>query len=290
MRSTTSSRRRLRSRPTRHRRIDAIARVVDEGTVGDPGHVLVHVTEEPDDEIVLGLKSLEVDVHPFSEVAGLTAPPEWSMFGLRVRGTAHHLDGDRPSERTSTTYLLHRSGEESSLLRTGDTVTELSGLASGTLPDLCRRVLGLPTDPAPATTVLLWTVAWLDRILEGWGDLGRRSRLGSSWAQLALLHPAASTAPADALLSLDDPARLITLGRAHTEAWPWARLRAEPGALHLPDGDLPSEITNWMDDGFYARWALGAFPPPAALARDLSDLLGDDLGTQFLGVLQGLLA
>lgn len=289
MRSTTSSRRRLRARPPGHHRIGAIARVVDEGTLDDPGHVLVHVIEEADD-FVLGLKSLEVDVHPFSELAGLIAPPEWSMFGLRVRGTAHHLDDDRPAERMSTTYLLHRSGEETSLLRTGDTVTELAGPASGTLPDLCRRVLGLSTDPAPPTSALLWTVAWLDRILEEWGDLERRRRLCSSWAQLALLHPGVRTAPDEALLSLDDPASLITVGRAHTEAWPWARLRDEPSALHLPDGDLPPEITRWMDDGFYARWALGGFPPPAAVARDLGDLLGDDLGTQLLSVLEGLLA
>lgn len=288
MRSTTSSRRRLHSHPSPQRRIDAIAKLVDEGTVHDPGHVLVHIIEEPED-FLLGIKSLEIDVHPFNELAGFTAPAQWSMFGLRVRGTAHHLDGDRPSEPMSTTYLLGRSGEERSLLRTGDTVTELQGPASGTIPDLCRRVLGLPTDPAPSTTGWLWTVAWLDQILESWGDPSRRGLLSSSWEQLAVLHPAAAATPHHELRSLADPAQLIALGRAHSEAWPWARLRAEPGALHLPDGDLPVEITSWMDDGFYARWALGAFPPHTALAHDLGGLLGDELGHCLLSVLEGLL-
>jgi hypothetical protein len=289
MRSTTSSRR-LRSRPPRHRPIVAIARLIDEATVEDRDHVLIYVEEDPNDEIVLGLKPFDSDIHPFDELAGFDAPPEWAMFGLRVRGTAHHLEAARPPERTTTTFLLHRSGEESSILRMGDELQELPGPAIGTLPDLCRRVLGLPTDPPPPTTALLWTVAWLDRILEGCGDPARYSRLCSSWAQMALLHPAVRLAPDDDLLNLDDPARLVALGRAHTEAWPWSRLRAEPAALHLPDGDLPPDVTGWMDDGFYARWAFGAFPHPATLAHDLSGVLGDELGSVLVGAIAGLLA
>lgn len=283
MRSTTSSHRRLHSRPHRHELIDAVAQLVDEGTLDEPGHVLVHVIEEPDD-IVLGLKPLEVGVHPFGELAAFTAPPEWSMVGLRVRGTAHHLDEGRRAERTSTTYLLHRSGEERSLLRTDQEVTPLAGRASGTLPDLCRRVLGLPTDPAPRSTALLWTVAWLDRILEAWGDPDRRRGLCASWSRLACLHPAVAGAPDQ------DPSHLITLGRAHAEEWPWARLRAAPHALHLPDGHLPPHITGWMDDGFYARWALGAFPAPATLARDVCHLLDDHVGERLVVAVEGLLA
>lgn len=290
MRSTTPSQRRLRSRPSRHRRIDAVARLIDEATVDDPDHVLVHVVEEPNDEFLLGLKPLSTDTHPFSALAGFDAPPEWAMFGMRVRGTAHHLDGDSPPERTSTTYLLDRAGEECSLMRTGEEVCEVPEPAVGTLPDTCRRVLGLPTAPPPPGTALLWTVAWLDRILDGCGDPARRSGLCSSWAQLAVLHPAVRTAPDDDLLSLDDPARLIALGRAHADAWPWSRLRAEPTGLHLPDGDLPADVTGWMDDGFYARWAFGAFPHPATLAHDLSGLLDDDLGMELVEALAGLLA
>ncbi len=283
MRSITSSHRRLHSRPPRNELIDATAQLVDERTLDEPGHVLVHVIEEPED-LVLGLKPLEVGLHPFGELAGFSAPPAWSMVGLRVRGTAHHLDGDRRAERTSTTYLLHRSGEERSLLRTDHTVTPLAGRAEGTLPDLCRRVLGLPTDPPPGTTALLWTVAWLDRILEAWGDPDRRSNLCASWSQLACLHPAVVGAAGP------DPSQLVALGRAHTEAWPWARLRAAPHALHLPDGHLPPDITGWMDDGFYARWALGAFPTPATLARDVCHLVDDHVGERLAVAVEGLLA
>ena len=267
-----------------------IAHLVDDATVDDPGHLLVHVSDESDGDFRIGVKPLDRDTHPFTVLAGFTAPREWSMFGLRVLGTGHHLEGDKPSEPMCTTFMVHRAGKEASLLRRGDTVEELPGPAHGTLPDLCRRVLGLPTAPAPASTALVWTLAWLDQILEACGDPVRRSRLQSSWTELALAHPAVRTAADDDLLSLRDPARLVAIGRAQAEAWTWARLRAEPGALHLPDGDLPPAITAWMDDGFYARWAIGSFPTPATVAHELCDLLGEPLATALVEVLEGLMA
>lgn len=293
MRSASSSNRRLRSRPAapHHGRspLLAIANLVDGASLAEPGHLLVHVADETASDFQLGLKPLDRETHPFSELAGFTAPPDWTTFGMRVLGTVHHLESERPSERSATTFLVHRSGDEASLLRRGDEVDELADRAIGTIPDLCRRVLGLPTDPAPPTTAVLWMVAWLDRILEVWGDPARRSQIESSWVELALLHPAAAAPPDDDLLHLDDPARLIALGRAHTETWPWARLRAQPEVLALPDGDLPSYITEWMDDGFYARWAMGAFPPPASLARDTCALLDERVRTLLVQVMEGLL-
>ena len=136
---STSSHRRLHASPSRPRPIDALARVIDEGTIDEPGHLLVHVVDEGDDA-VLGVRPLEPDVHPFTELAGCTAPREWTMVGLRVRGTAHHLEGADPPRRTSTTYLLGRDGAESSVLRADDSVQVLGGPAVGTLPDVCRRL------------------------------------------------------------------------------------------------------------------------------------------------------
>jgi hypothetical protein len=288
MRSTSSARRR-RPRPARPRPIDAVARLIDEATVDEPGHVVVHVVEDGDDEIVLGVRPLPLDVHPFTDLAGLVAPPEWSMFGLRARGTAHDLTGVTAPSRMANTYLLHRSGQEAALLRRGDDVEALTGSAEGVIPDLCHRVLGLPTPPPPGGTALAWTVAWLDRIVEHWGDADTRHAVSSSWASVAVLHPAARTAPDVDLLNLHDPDRLIEVARAHDAAWSWARLRAEPDALPLPEGHLPASVTGWMDDGFYARWALGAFPPAATLVHDLAPLLDEPLRAPFLHVIEGLL-
>ena len=149
-------------------------------------------------------------------------------------------------------------------------------------------MLGLPTAPAPPTTAVLWTVAWLDRVVEAWGDPPQHRALMSSWAEIAALHPAALARPHD-LPEPDDPAQLVTAALAHAAEWPWARLRQAPDALHLPDGHLPHDITSWMDDGFYARWAFGAFPDVATLALDLFGLLDPDLKPCFVDTLERLL-
>ena len=288
MRAATSSHRRLHPPPSSSRRVDAVAHLVDEGTIDDPDHLILHVVDEGH-ELLLGVKPLATTTHPFVELAGCTAPVEWSMFGLRVHGTARYLDGDQPAERSSTTFVVDRDGAECSVLRTDRRSTVLPGPACGTIPDLCRRVLGLPTEPAPPTTAPLWTVAWLDGVIEAWGDPERRHQLSSSWADVAALHPAVRSAPGGAIRDLDDPGRLVAVAGAHATAWSWARLREDPDALPLPDGHLPPEITRWMDDGFYARWALGAFPSPAALAHDISGLFDADVRTPFLAALAGVL-
>jgi hypothetical protein len=287
MRSTSSSHRRLHASPAPPRHIDALARLIDEGTVDEPGHVLVHVADDGAD-LLLGVRPLDPGTHPFTELAGCTAPPEWTMVGLRVRGTAHHLEGDHPPTSTSTTFLLSRDGAERSVLRTGDSVRALPGPATGTLPDLCRRVLGLPTAPPPPTTGGLWTVAWLDQLVDAWGDPARRAQLASSWEHVASLHPALGSAGVDDP-GRADPAQLAALARAHADAWGWERLRHHPEALPLPDGQLPVDITTWMDDGFYARWAVGAFPPLTVLALDVLDLLDDHLRAPYVETLDALL-
>jgi hypothetical protein len=290
MRSTTSSHRRLHGRPDAPPELSAIAALVDELAIEEPGHLLVHVLHEPGPDVALGTKALDGATHPFVALAGFSAPAEWSAFGLRVRGRARLLDQpQRPPQATRTTFLVDRRGREASLLRQGDTTTELPGPAEGTIPDLCRRVLGLPTDPPPApTTRALWITMWLDRILAAWSDPGRRREVTAGWCSLAALHPALDGHGASPS-STAGPAELIALARAHTERWSWAQLRAEPGTVLLPDGALPLDITSWMDDGFYARWALGAFPRAEDLVADVLSLLPEPLRTQLRATLVELL-
>ncbi|MGQ0830944.1 MAG: hypothetical protein ACT4OV_04635 [Microthrixaceae bacterium] len=260
--------------------------MIDEGSLDEADHLLIHVVEDPGGEHVdLGLRPLDVNIHPFIELAGFTAPTEWAMFGLRAHATAHHLDEPGTSERVTSTYLLHRSGEEASILRRGSSATSLTGPAVGTIPDLCHRILGLPTPPPPCSAALVWSVAWLDRIIDAWGDPAQRRTLSSSWEACARLHPALADAPAGAVAFDGDLGALVARCAAHADAWSWAALRSQPTALALPDGTLPVEITQWMDDGFYARWALGSFPPSDALARDICRLLDEKVTSRVLGVL-----
>jgi hypothetical protein len=289
MRSTTpSARRRHGSRP--HRYLGAVADIVDQATVDDPDHVLVYVEDPIHPEVSLGLKPLSAHVHPFEVLAGFTAPDEWRAFGIRARGRARHLDDpDVEPAPTAMTFLVDRTGQEASRLRLPDGVSELPGPALGTIPDLCRRVLDLPTAPAPASTVLLWTSIWLDRVLDAWGQPHRRRALTSSWGQIAVLHPAIHAPAATDVLAFADPASLVTVARSHAAATSWEDLRRSPLPLTLPDGPLDRDIARWMDDGFFARWTTGAFPSPATLARDLRDLLGDPLGGQLVEVVVALL-
>ena len=89
--------------------------------------------------------------------------------------------------------------------------------------------------------------------------------------------------PEGADAPLHEPTALIPVARAHAERWSWERLREQPDMLHLPaDADLPPDVTRWMDDGFFARWAVGSFPPLRVLATDLPAMLGEPLGPQLV--------
>lgn len=290
MRSTTPSTRRLRHRGPRHGFLPAVAGIVDQATVDDPDHVLVYVEGPVHPDVSLGFRSIDAGIHPFEVLAGFTAPEEWSAFGIRARGRARHLDDPTVAPTpTAMTFVLDRAGAEASVLRLDDGVSELPGPALGTIPDLCRRVLGLPTAPAPASTALLWTCVWLDRVLDTWGQPHRRRDLVSSWGQIAVLHPAIHAPSAADIVAFADPASLVTVARSHTAAASWDRLRRSPLPLDLPDGPLERDVALWMDDGFFARWTIGAFPSPSTMVIDLRELLGDPLGPQLVEVVMALL-
>ncbi len=274
----------MRSAPP-SRLLRSLARITDQASLEEVGHVLVHVG--PD--VALAIKPVDADVHPFDVLAGFTAPLTWSAFGIRARGRAHHLDGAGPAPAASAiTFLVDRRGGEASLLRRAGVLTELTGPAVGTIPDLCRRVLGLSTPPPPRSTAELWTSTWLDRVLDTWCQPHRRRGLMSSWSQIAALHPAlAPTTSADR--TAEDPATLVARATAHATDWSWTHLRRSPHALHLPQGPLEPELATWMDDGFFARWTLGAFPDVLTMAGDLRELLGDPLGPQLTKVVAALL-
>jgi len=288
MRSPRSSTRHCRG--PHHRLLPAVATLVDQATVDAQGPVVVHIDGPIHPEVALGLKPLDAGVHPFPILAGFTAPASWTAFGIRARGRARHLeDPNVPPTRTAMTYLLDRQGREASVLRIEDRVEELTGPAEGTIPDLCRRVLSLATPPPPPSTARLWTCTWLDRVLERWGQPHRRRDLTSCWGQIAVLHPAIHAPSAADVVSLADPASLVTVARSHAATCSWAQLRRSPVPLALPDGPLPRDVALWMDDGFFARWAIGAYRAPTTMATDLRDLLGEPLGPQLLEVVAALL-
>lgn len=252
------------------------------------GNVAIHVQPEGDD-VLVGLMPIG-SAHPFDVLAGFCAPEEWAIFGVRAGGRAHHLDGHGQSHRTAVTFLVARDGADASLLRNLDAGTEqvVLGGGVGVIPDLCRRVLGVATNPAPTHTAALWLTIWLDRMLQRCLASHRAPGGPGAWADLVALHPlfASPHAPAVEQMSASS---FADAARRFTEENPWSRLRACPELVPLPDGPVGPEVASWMDDGFFARWTLGAFPDPMELVRDLEAALSDSLRDELLATATAML-
>jgi hypothetical protein len=118
----------------------AIARCAEEGSHANPGGTAFFVRRDGE-EIELGVRALDPDLHPTLELRGFVAPDDWWAFGLVVHGTATFYEEDR-CERIVTTYFRSRDGDEVSLLRRGDDVQEMPEGCIGRIPDLLRSVLG----------------------------------------------------------------------------------------------------------------------------------------------------
>jgi len=209
-------------------------------------------------------------VHPLDLLLGFTAPAHWSALGVSSSGLEHQLGDDgrvvRSADppRVRITVLIDRSGRGASLLRRGAGLTTLPGPLEGTVADACRRALGLDTAPPPPTTIGLWTRCWLDRVVDALASSGGAGGGAGppTWRDVTRLHPASSAAATlgPGVGHRPDPGALADATRALADAWPWARLRADPGVVDVP-GPLPNaRVAAWMDDGMWARWLLAAFP------------------------------
>jgi hypothetical protein len=218
--------------------------------------------------------------HPLELLVGFVAPPHWWALGVSTCGVGHVVAADgrvvrrAGSPEVRATVLIDRSGDGTGLIRRGDELTPMPGRPDGPVADACRRALGLATAPPPATTVGLWTRCWLDRVVDaalsaGRGTGGAEGADGAggggpglrTWRDVTRLHPAASVVIRWSGLDLSpDPDALAYAARALADAWPWARLRADPAVLDVP-GPLPEPgEAAWMDAGMWARWVLAAFP------------------------------
>lgn len=225
--------------------------------------------------------------HPLDVLLGLDAPRHWAALGVACTGRAHTAS-DRP-EPVTVTILLDRAGAAAGVLRRGGTASDMPDRPEGVVADACRRALGLPTAPPPASTRGLWTLLWLDRVVDAAAGGGPRAR-PTTWPALARLHPAAGPHgdPTGAALH---PVALVAAAGALDAAWPWHRLRADPGAVPLPGaGPAPPGLAAWMDDGMWARWLLSHLPAaddllsavrallPPALAQTVAGVVGATVG------------
>jgi hypothetical protein len=121
--------------------LTAIAHGVEAAVHSEPQGTVVYAARVGD-EVELGLRLLDPELHPCAELRGFEAPAHWWAMGLITHGTATFLEEGR-TERIVSTYFAARDGSEVSLLRRGDGVQELPGPAVGRVPELVREALGL---------------------------------------------------------------------------------------------------------------------------------------------------
>ncbi len=249
--------RRRRHRGPDHTFLPALAGIVDQTTVDDPCHVMVRVTGPLHPEVELGFRSLDPGSHPFDVVAGFEAPR--GLGGVR---SAHH----RTSAPRRGPILAAPAGREH--------VPRRSPRPRGIGAALRRRGAGAPRPcrghrPGPLPTGARDAHRTraphhrrpVDRgVARSTGRSGQPGGRLSTWAELAGLHPAVQPPSPPDLQPVNDPASLASIARRHAEGTTWHDLRHAPHPLPLPDGPLPVDIARWMDDGFFARWVIGAFP------------------------------
>lgn len=255
---------------------------LDEGLVDSPGVVLVKVTAEPAEpdggNIAVGMRPLPDGDHPVETLLGFTAPSSWTALGLHCSGQAYRFDPgssytfgrSEAGEATAVrfTMLLGRDGQGAGIMRDGSGVTPLPFPPEGMLGDTLRRALGLPTAPPPLSTVELWLRVWLDRLIDAVAVLG--SDAYRHWDSVVSIHPVAT---ASAHCPVGGPVALADATCCLAEAWPWDRLRHEPDIVEVPQPPLSPEVTEWMDDGMYARWTLASLPSLDELAGAVVNIL-----------------
>ena len=263
----------------RHRDLDALAATLADEAATSSDALIVGIVEPVAPTAPGQLEVLPLaGEHPLVTLLGFTAPARWQAIAVTASGTAFPIDDPGGSRRpVQICHLLHRSGETVSVLRDDDGLQHPPHPPEGAIPDACRRALGLPTAPPPASTGILWAVVWLDRMVEAAGEPVDRSRF-ASFDGVAELHPAA--VPGQPAEALPDAAARFTAEH------PWSRLRAEPHLLPWPVAhEVTPEVAAWMDDGMLARWALTAYPDVFDLARSLSPLVDVDVGLRVAEVL-----
>ncbi len=182
-------------------------------------------------------------------------------------------------ERIVMVHLVAREGARASVGRRADGsvwVWATSGTAgddepTGRLDDVLRRVLGLPTRPPPADPAELWASWWLDRLLT---EVGLRPDRSWSWANLAVLHPAAQLVVDDRRGRVTEVVRAMPrlaeiLARGRT----WGDLRRDAGSGGWATPSIPPDVARWMDDGIFSRWLLDEVPSCGETLVALRDLL-----------------
>jgi hypothetical protein len=208
---------------------------------------------------------------PVGQLLGLTGLDEWWAVGIVSNGNARPLDGGPRRWPVTFVHLVARDGTSLDLLDEGDGLRRTTGpdpeMRTGRVPDLCRRVLGLPTGPPPCGLGPHLVDLWL-------GDLVRAAldRPSLSWSEAAALHPVVGFVGLPALTP--SPAELIRATAEIADPLHWETYRAAcEAAGRAPLDHIPADAVGWFDAGSFARWLLDEAAPQALLLEHLDAVL-----------------
>ena len=238
----------------------------------------------------LGIRPLDDGSSVVEALAGFTAPPEWMAVGVVTEGNARHMvDPSVQRRRVRCVHLVDRTGTSASVLRLQGEAATVFGAddddGRGRIDDVCRRALGLSTAPPEHSTVELWALVWLDRVLQA--RVEQPDVPPSRWTDVAAHHPAVAILLSDDEEWGDEAADVVgRLGSRLAEVHSWPVLRAACAAGEWPVDDVPSDVAAWLDDGSFSRWVIGAYPPIDHLADATCDLLSPSLRRRLRAVLR----
>jgi hypothetical protein len=249
-------------------RLEGIARALFDAAVLDPGPTdlvgIVDVStvgaasrpgDRPDHLVVAAL----TDPDPVVSLLNFTAPPEWWALGLVTGARSRALDGSATTAGSTFVHLVDRRGTSVSVLTGAGpepmVVGPTADLTEGRLADACRRMLDLPTAPAPGDMTAHVIDLWLARVTRSALD-----QPGLDWPAVVARNPAHEiTGPCT---TVPTPAAIARRTVAFGEQLDWERYRQrciEAGGT--PFGELDAEVADWMDAGMFARWLLGESMP-----------------------------
>lgn len=223
----------------------------------------------------LGMLPLEGQ-HPGSVLLGFRAPAGCTALG--VVSTGWSVPPDRDDEvdlarnrrvgppaatlpdrvAVRSTVLVGLDCEVAGRLSIEGADPVTSAPESGAVLDLLLRALGCPTAPPGFSTLELFASVWLSHLATG-------APPGLDWEGAAARHWARQLLPRH-------EGELEAVAVELADELDWAALRRSV-ARHGWDGVCTAGAAAWFDDGAFARWVLGSYPPVVGLLAAVAAVL-----------------
>ncbi|MFN0025912.1 MAG: hypothetical protein ACKV2O_01830 [Acidimicrobiales bacterium] len=219
--------------------------------------------------------------HVAEVLFGFDAPPEWSAIGVMATGRSTMLD-QPPGQTRQAVVVVHlqaRNGDSISLLGPpGGPLTASVSPGQGRIVDICRRCLGLATDPPIGSPLSWWVARWLDQLCA-------EPALELVMDERHLVSAFPGGKPFDTaadLASLERHARLLA------SSCPWSLIRSGvvSGALSAPG--ISARDAAWMDEGMFQRWAVGEVPSLLESLAELCPRLPEQMASALVSMIANL--